>query len=80
MKAVTVKTRKTVRLRVLVSGAKCAVKFPRQNVGSVALVVQLPKTVFEKGKAPRTVYTDGKILRQWELVLNGDDLKTVKVV
>jgi len=41
---------------------------------------RLPRTVFDAGKAPRTVYEDGKLVRQWELVLRGDDLRVVRVI
>ena len=79
MKAVTLKMKKTARLRVVATPAKTQVKFPRQTVGTVALQVQIPSTVFQKGQPPRTVYLPGKILRQWDLVLHGDELRAVKV-
>lgn len=80
MRAVTIKTKKIARLKVIATPAKTLVRFPHQVIGSIALMLQTPKAIFEKGKAPKTVYEDGRIIRQWELVLRGDDLKIVKVI
>lgn len=79
MKAVNIKTKKTAKVRVVGSQGKVLLKLPRQNVGSIALVLQLPKVDFSSGK-PRTTYVDGKLIRQWELEINGDELKTRRVV
>jgi hypothetical protein len=79
MRAVTMKIRKTARVRIVGAAGKCYVKFPSQNVGNIALTIQIPRTDFSSGR-PKTVYSDGKIVRQWELVLSGDDLKVKRVV
>jgi len=80
MNKVETKVKKTVRCKVTASPKVVKIKFPKQNVGSVALFFMKPtgKAVFEKGKAPKPIYED-KLLRQWELVLQGDKLKVIEV-
>lgn len=65
MRFLQTKIKKTIRCKVLASSGQVKIKFPKQTIGCIAL---------EFDNAEKKI-----LLRQWELVLIGDNLQTVRI-
>ena len=65
MRLLTTNFKKTIKTKVIATNGEVKIKFPKQLIGNIALM-------FEND-------TKKVILRQWEIILNGDNLETIKI-
>lgn len=73
------KIKKMAKVKIIATPEKCRIEFPKQNIGNIAsFLLTRSGTDFSSGK-PVAKYEE-KLIRQWELVLEGDDLKVKRIV
>ena len=66
MKKARLKIRRTGKIRIMATSTEVKIKYPKQAIGTVALIFD-------------TANGEEKILKQWELVLQGDRLTVSKI-
>jgi hypothetical protein len=65
MRMLNTRFKKTIKCRVIANNGEVKIRFPKQNIGWIALE-------FNNGEKK-------VILRQWDIVLKGDSLETNRI-